>query len=697
MKIKFLAALMVVFMPFMLSNCKKVDIVDPVGEATAPKVGKITFLEHLMGQNSVSFNVQILGEATSFFYTFEEATRGNETWTEVTGISGNGFSQIDLTSLEAETSYSLKVYAVNGELVSETSEPIPFTTEGLDGTIKVENITEMETYNSAQIKVTTFRAEEISYVYYEKDQRPADASIEWKTMTIDSDGEVLIDVTGLQPSTESRTVYTFEVKGVDYKGNELESETANFQTLRTDVMVFSDAIEGMFSITLDVDLVTELANSYYLYFEEAQYYDDFMFFQDLGTNFGAKPITKDSTFVFGTGWPEVRPGVEYKALFLAANTSETGEILEHLDTVILELKAMDFAFGGTDKSLTLKAVPEKTAYSVVGFNVARDPAQKDEVTRFYFGAVKKSDVTGTLEEHLLSSGWFNNFPSNTDFIEYDEQYNPMEVDAKDVTIQNLAPETEYYAFAVPRTVDGKIGKLSQIEISTGAFAADPNVQFTYGEVVPSFTSIKITDIAFTGGTTKIMYSISPKGEKTFEEAEDALIAALSAYAPTIYAQGDATISIIDPKVNTEYDIFLMPVNSSTQLPGHVVHLTTKTKEITFDNGATLEVSHLSTVADGNWIDVKLNVNFTGTTVGYYQNAFDLQIFWDQGVSDPTDEQIARHLIITANLLSSTYSFIAKEGEYLASMYGDGARRVMFIPVDLNGNIGTIAGYTPVVE
>ncbi len=651
---------------FSLTSCEDDDAA--VKEQSLPKILSFEAPEALITYQEATLTAEVENAKTVLYTYALEAEDLQEVslWEEVE-VSDSNTVEILLEDLERITPYKAAMLAVgkNGESKIAT---LVFTTDDVELKVSASAVSGTESYNKAQVKVSVVNATAFQWTYYVRDQRPNDNDIVWTEQeTEEGQSEYLVDIDGLSPSADSRTIYTFEVKA---KLDETVSEPAyaNFQTLATLAVRMSNFNIGSFMAKYDVEIVKEFCDGYAYLLQNNDWYDVLNFTD--GVTQWLPTITENGTYEAdmmlltpGTGYTfDVQP------LKIDAD-SDTKELVG--ERITEQFTTPAFSLNQGADYAEVEVIEDEVKVSSIAINVNRSC---ENTTAFVAGAVSKADLGDTSLEDYINKTWYSDFVYPVSFTSMVGLMDQVRYD-----LTQLLPETEYIVFAIAIDADGRVGEIRSQDVSTKAIEYNEDAVIANLTIVPRFTDADITPV-FGEGISSAFYAVAPKGDLSIEDAQKYLESESTNAYSSAMLWNESMTTLRDLTVDTQYDLYILAVDTEGAL-GKAVLYEFSTLELNYSSPASLEITVENITADEDvkeWINVDFNVELTNGATSYYKAVIDKNYFPQ---ANPTAKQFADYAL-SNNLLTETFteqttSMTVYSKEYYA----------LFIPVDANKEMG----------
>ncbi len=653
-------------MVFSLTSCEDDDA--SVKEQSLPKILSFEAPEELITSEQATLKAEVSNAETVLYtYALDEAELPEVSmWKEVE-VSDDNTVEIVLEDLERVTPYKAAMLAVGKNEESKIATLV-FTTEDVELKVSASAVSDAESYNKAQVKVTVVNATSFKWAHYVRDERPSDNEIVWtEVATEEGQSEYLVDIEGLTPSADSRTIYTFEVKAI-LDETESEPAYANFQTLATTAIRLSNLNVGSFTAKYDVEIVKEFCDGYAYLLQNNDWYDELNF---------TDGITEWLPTILDNGTYEadmmlLTPGKGYTLDIQALKIDTINNIKEIVGDRITE-KFTTPAFSlnqGTDYT-ELEIIEDDIKVSSLAINVNRSC---ENTTSFLAGAVSKSDLGDTSLEDYINKTWYSEFV-------YPQSFTSMVglMDQVRYDFTELSPETDYIVFAIAIDNDGRVGEVRSKEVKTKAIEYNEDAVIASITIEPRFNDADITPV-FGDGISSAYYTVAPKGEVSLDDAQKILESeSTKAYSSATLWDGGLT-TLRDLTVATAYDLYILAVDSEGAL-GKAKLYEFSTLDLEYTSSASLAITVAEITADeyvSDWINVDFNVELKDGATGYYRAAVDKNYFPQ---SDPTAKQFANYAL-TNNLLTETFTDPTTAVTVYSKDY-----YVVFIPLDADKNMG----------
>ncbi len=688
-------AIIILSAVFAISGCEKPIVEVPI--VPEPAVLEVEVNEALITMTSAAYSISYT-DATQILYTYylPNTPENEKSWQskEVSPSLDTLAFDVELSDLTFETTYLVEAYAMN-EDIAQTAPVVAEFTTAADSTPKLSfKDAELNGYNTAKVIATVSNAEVIEYTYYKKNQRPEE--VVWYELTVSENGEYEIDITGLAASSTETTQYTIEGQAAN-KSTALKSDvvTGVFQTIKTDMVRFSNELISPTYFAIDADILDEFCNSFVWSLVKAEDFVDTEEFLDdfYEDKMGDDIVSSDSTIV-ATG---LKVSTAYKLIFMplqATVVSEEQTDYKALgDPVVLDYSTTAYDLGtsksdfsmevlqGYGKDITLTTIP-----------AVFYPKGNDIIEKVYYGYIPSSNVKNDdVQAYITSTGneWFygsrlSNFYKNQ-YNSETKQYDKVYLDSLAYSFTKVTPNTEFYVVAVPADEKGFLGNASYAKFTTLQDTPQADMQATIS-VEPDYTSAKFTGTQVGDKTqTILVYNVindpEHKDYKTADQAyAELIIGATGGYfsSKISVSSGTGTYNKTYLQLNTDYIAYYLPIDGNGNY-GVMDKLEYTTKDVIYDAvDCTLELkSVVGEPGQYGRIDYTVTVGMGGNTTQYMYGTLGTSSI------DPekTDEENAKALVVSSSKKITTdeaFSFYV----YNANYY------IVLIPMDKDGKLGS---------
>lgn len=439
---------------------------------TNPKATVVIGTEIEVTFNSASVTLTPTN-ATKYAYAYyPSATKPAELqWIE---IVGNDPQTVELADLTPDTEYLLEAFATNVEGDGEVVISDPFRTQAMPQ-VTIGAVT--ATAKTATFTLTPTAATGFAYICYVSGHRPTDPT--WVKVTSAEAKEVIVE--NLTPKTD----YVIEAYGFNANGDGAIVTSPVFRTTEAAPLTVN-AVATAKSVLIHFELNKDKAAGY-KYSTLIDPNDEYTvihnieeFLADVAAYEWSYPLQEADQYNVLT----CESNKTYK--LYAVCCDEKGVAIP---TMAQEITITTLASDRTGTGQATVTIGNVTPGSIT---LSADLSFSDNSAMYLVNAVPKSKVDqmgGNIK--MFVNGNLDTFQLNA----VGSMENPA-------VVRNLAPDTEYYIFAIAIDRNGKFGEIISKLAHTAVIEYDPNVTITLTPNQVGFTNV-VFDVALKGAPTQI--------------------------------------------------------------------------------------------------------------------------------------------------------------------------------------------------
>ncbi len=677
---------------FSLNSCKE----DEAVEVMLPLVADVDVVGAVSDDSAtIAISAANAAEVYYTYYATEEApAEADKAWEslELSSTSPETIKVV-LSDLKAETEYTVEAYAQDKSEAKSSVFAFSFSTVKSDTPIiSVADNTAEDATTEAHFTVSVSNATSFFYCYYVEDERPDD--VEMTEVTVDADGDYVVDITGLTPSTEGRVIYTFEAYAVN---GDVASEPVYtpFQTIESKLYTVTEVSVNPLMVTVDIDLTEGVCSGLAYIWTESENYMETSFDEQIQYGYAAT-VLEDTTFEWGKEY-FLSPGTAYTLAVVPVELGEMNDYGQQTYTKTGEIETFsistpDFTIGANDLAVNI----EVNEASITATTLAATAYYAEGAKAFYYGSVATSEVADGDVAAYAAKTLRDSYLMNEKFeaIEYDYENQTSSTVIRDevaLSFINLSVNTEYYVFAVAITADGDAGQITTQKVTTKDIAKDASIK---PEIVidPQMDGMKAT-VTF-GKCAEVYYYIqnTTAGGMSEENIEAKFINDMaSPYSEKLTASqaidGVTTFERFYLGLGETYDFYYMGVDADGAI-GNLEKLQFETLRPSYESSAALNVTQnaeLSTVTTDDYGTIQtvvLDVEMTGGAVQYIHDRVDSQYVNDTVESPADPEKWANYVI------GNSWSKVTTDAAQISVDLYSKTYAIVLIPVDADGNYGT---------